>query len=76
MRENRPSGSMRGGVGRSLALGLFNQSAPPTILNAGWDHPYLLRLLAFLHVHVHPTDKVRVLAFSIFRRLESPCLEV
>jgi hypothetical protein len=33
MRENRPSGLMRGGVRRSLALGLFNPSAPPTLLN-------------------------------------------
>jgi hypothetical protein len=30
MRENRLSGSMRGGVGRSLALAPLNPSAPPT----------------------------------------------
>jgi hypothetical protein len=32
MRENRPSGLMRGGVRRSLALCIFNPSAPPTLL--------------------------------------------
>jgi len=32
MRENRPSGLMRGGARRSLASGLFNPSAPPTLL--------------------------------------------
>ena len=36
MRENRLSGLMRGGVRRSLALGLFNPSAPPTLLSSGW----------------------------------------
>jgi hypothetical protein len=33
MRENRPSGLMRGGARRSLALCLFNPSAPPTLQN-------------------------------------------
>lgn len=32
MRENRPSGLMRGGARRSLALRLFIPSAPPTLL--------------------------------------------
>ena len=32
MRENRSSGLMRGGARRSLALCLFNPSAPPTLL--------------------------------------------
>ena len=33
MRENRPSGLMSGGARRSLALCLFNPSAPPTLRN-------------------------------------------
>jgi hypothetical protein len=32
MRENRPSGLMRGGASRSWALCLFNPSTPPTLL--------------------------------------------
>ena len=38
MRENRSSGLMRGGVRRSLALCLFNPSAPPTLHRRGKVH--------------------------------------
>ena len=38
MRENRPSGLMRGGVRRPLALCLFNPSAPPALPSNAGNH--------------------------------------